>query len=93
MEKGENKLREKKSGQRVCDEKDAKGKLCLGHLKRWYTMPTEILQQLGEDSEIYRCDICHALYRPSVLDHSTAGQKFKEQPVNLLGDTIYPRRK
>ncbi|HVA01542.1 MAG TPA: hypothetical protein VMV34_07800 [Terriglobia bacterium] len=93
MEEGEIKLKVKKNGQRVCDEKDAKGKLCLGHLKRWYTMPAEVMEQLGKDSEIYRCDKCHVLYHPSVHDRSSAGQKFQEQPVNLLGDTVYPRRK
>ena len=30
------KVKEKKPGQRACDEKDAKGELCVGHLKRWY---------------------------------------------------------
>ncbi|PYU25869.1 MAG: hypothetical protein DMG32_11070 [Acidobacteria bacterium] len=30
-----------KHRQRACDEKDAKGKLCAGHLKRWYDYPTE----------------------------------------------------
>src|SRR5581483_11769595 len=30
------KVKIKKPGQRACNEKDAKGKLCGGHLKRWY---------------------------------------------------------
>jgi len=93
MEEAEIKVRAKKSGQRICDEKDAKGKLCRGHLKRWYTMPAEIMEQLGKGSEIYRCDKCHVLYHPSIHDRSSAGQKYVEQPVNLLGDTVYPRRK
>lgn len=93
MEVGEFTFKEKKVGQRVCDEKDAKGKLCLGHLKRWYTAPAELAQRLGKDSEIYRCDKCHVLYCPSGQDRSSTGQKFEEQIVNLLGDTVYPRRK
>ena len=30
------KVKEKKPGQGACDEKDAKGELCVGDLKRWY---------------------------------------------------------
>ena len=56
-------------------------------------MPAEIVKQLSKDSEIYRCDTGQVLYHRSDRDRSSAGQKFQDQPVNLLGDTIYPRRK
>jgi hypothetical protein len=89
------KVKEKKPGQRACDEKDAKGELCLGHLKRWYyddphrltTTPEEeeALKEFGRGAEVYRCERCHTLYRPVSTDHSTAGQKFQPRPVNLLG--------
>ncbi len=36
------KIKVRKHRQRACDEKDAKGKLCAGHLKRWYDYPKEI---------------------------------------------------
>ena len=36
------KIKPKKPTQRACDEKDAKGKLCCGHLKRWYDYPKEV---------------------------------------------------
>ena len=82
-------LKEKKPGQRACDEKDAKGKTCVGHLKRWYyPSDAEVATELGADAEIYRCERCHALYKPAAEDNSTAGQRFKAQPVNILGDTI-----
>lgn len=82
-------LKEKKPGQRACDEKDAKGKTCVGHLKRWYyPSDAEVAKELGADAEIYRCERCHALYKPAAEDNSTAGQRFKAQPVNILGDTI-----
>ncbi len=48
--------------QRVCNEKDEKGKLCAGHLKRWYFYPPEVGEQFG--SEIYRCEHCKTLYVP-----------------------------
>jgi len=75
----------KQPGQRACDEKDQKGKLCVGHLKRWYTPEPEILKELGHDAEIYRCERCHTLYRPAPGDQSTAGQKYALRLVNILG--------
>ena len=89
------KVKEKKPGQRACDEKDAKGELCLGHLKRWYyddphrlsstAEEEEAIKTFGRAAEVYRCERCHTLYRPAMADHSTAGQKFEPRPVNLLG--------
>jgi hypothetical protein len=83
------KLKEKKPGQRACDEKDAKGKFCVGHLKRWYYADdAEIAKELGKGAEVYRCERCHTLYHAAAADHSTAGQRFKAQTVNILGDTM-----
>jgi len=79
-------LKEKKPGQRACDEKNAKGNLCLGHLKRWYEPDREVLKEVGGDTEIYRCERCHSLYRPASADQSTAGQKYTVRPVNIWGD-------
>src|SRR5579863_4948630 len=79
------KVKEKKPGQRACDEKDAKGELCVGHLKRWYyyhplrltfsAEQEEARKEFGKDAELYRCERCHTLYRPVAADTSTAGQK------------------
>lgn len=49
--------------QRACNEKDAKGKLCAGHLKRWYAAPADLKRQHGE--ELYRCEFCRTIYRPA----------------------------
>ena len=49
---------------RACNEKDAKGKLCAGHLKRWYDYPKEVSKIVGPKAEIYRCEFCKTLYRP-----------------------------
>lgn len=82
-------IKEKKPGQRACDEKDEKGKLCVGHLKRWYYPPdAEVAKELGPKAEIYRCEHCQTLYKPAPEDSSTAGRRFKPQSVNILGDTI-----
>jgi hypothetical protein len=58
------KVKTRKPKQRSCDEKDAKGKLCAGHLKRWFEYPAEIERLVGKDAEIYRCEFCKTLYRP-----------------------------
>jgi len=41
------KIKVRKPRQRACDEKDDKGKLCCGHLKRWYDFPKEIEALVG----------------------------------------------
>jgi len=58
------KVKPKKSTQRACDEKDAKGKLCCGHLKRFYDYPKEIEALVGAKAEVYRCEFCKTLYTP-----------------------------
>jgi hypothetical protein len=78
-------LKEKKSGQRACDAKNPKGHLCLGHLKRWHQPDPAVLKELGTNTDIYRCERCHALYRPAAADQSTAGQKYALRPVNIWG--------
>lgn len=60
----EQKIKVRKPRQRSCDEKDAKGKLCAGHLKRWYDYPKSVEARIGKDVEIYRCEFCKTLYKP-----------------------------
>ena len=88
-------VKEKKPGQRACDQKDAKGEFCVGHLKRWYyddrrrlastADEAEAVKEFGRGAEIYRCERCSTLYRPAAADHSTAGQRFESRAVNLFG--------
>ena len=49
--------------QRACNEKDAKGKICAGHLKRWYGGSEDLKRQHGQD--LYRCEHCHTIYQPA----------------------------
>jgi hypothetical protein len=58
------KVKVRKHKQRSCDERDAKGKVCAGHLKRYYDYPKEIEALVGHHAEIYRCEFCKTLYRP-----------------------------
>jgi hypothetical protein len=60
------KVKPKKATQRACDEKDAKGKLCCGHLKRWYDYPKEIEALVGAKAEVYRCEFCQTIYKPDL---------------------------
>ena len=62
------KIKVKKHTQRSCDEKDEKGKLCCGHLKRWYDYPKEIAALIGPKAEIYRCEFCKTLYKPDLSE-------------------------
>lgn len=58
------KIKTRKPRQRACDEKDAKGKVCAGHLKRYYDYPKKVERLVGPKAEVYRCENCRTLYRP-----------------------------
>jgi hypothetical protein len=58
---------------RACNEKDAKGKLCAGHLKRWYFFGEDVKAKFGEDAEIYRCERCKTLYLPALDEEPRTG--------------------
>ena len=91
------KVKIKKPGQRSCNEKDAKGKLCGGHLKRWYYHDDvcerecgDVEQAFGPQAEVYRCEHCKTLYLPNPADpHGTnvAGQG----QISTFGLTIPPK--
>jgi len=59
--------------QRACNEKNDKGKLCAGHLKRWYFFGEEVKQKFGPDVEIYRCEHCKTLYLPNPDEEPRTG--------------------
>ena len=50
---------------RACTEKDAKGKICRGHLKRWFDLTPELQKAFGKNVEVYRCERCHTIYLPN----------------------------
>ena len=83
--------------QRACNEKDEKGKLCGGHLKRWYYM-ADILEQAcgdvraayGENGEVYRCEHCKTLYLPGAEEprgKNVAGVG----KLSVFGVTVVPK--
>jgi len=65
------KVKRRVARMRACDEKDDKGEICAGHLKRWFHYPEEIAKRFGK--EIYRCERCHILYLPNVEEPSRSG--------------------
>jgi len=59
------KYKVRKPQQRACDERDEKGNVCCGHLKRWFEYPPEVEAVVGKNAELYRCENCKTLYRPN----------------------------
>lgn len=51
--------------QRACNEKNDKGKMCAGHLKRWYLYGPEVQAEFGVGAELYRCEKCRTIYLPN----------------------------
>lgn len=58
---------------RACNEKGEKGKLCVGHLKRWYFFGEEVVAKFGKDAEVYRCEKCRTLYLPNESEEPRSG--------------------
>jgi hypothetical protein len=65
------KVKERAPRMRACSEKNDKGKLCAGHLKRWYYAGDDVRRQFGAD-EIYRCEKCQTLYLPNPAEAARA---------------------
>ena len=96
---GNHKLKVKKPGQRACNEKDAKGKVCAGHLKRWFYAADvkeqacgDLVKAFGPDAEIYRCEHCKTLYLPNEQDPrglNVAGRGV----ISTFGLTLPPKQK
>jgi len=58
-------VKTRKPRQRACNEINDKGKICAGHLKRWYFYAMDFGARFGPDAEIYRCEKCHTVYLPN----------------------------
>jgi hypothetical protein len=56
-------------GQTVCNEKNAKGKLCNGHLKQTSPVGENALKHLRGDDVLYKCQTCGTLYAGPPLGH------------------------
>ena len=67
------KVKRRKLQMRACNEPAEKGKICAGHLKRWYAFGPEIAEKFGKDAEIYRCENCKTLYLPNPDEKPRSG--------------------
>jgi len=90
------KVKIKKAGQRACNEKDAKGKFCGGHLKLWSYMNDAVERECGDietawgpKAEVYRCENCKVLYLPTPGESKTnvAGKGM----ISVFGLTLPPK--
>jgi hypothetical protein len=88
------KVKYKKAFQRACNELNAKGKLCGGHLKRWFYLADvleqscgDVKQTFGDRAEIYRCEHCKTLYLPSEQEPSGRNVAGLGQP-SVFGLTL-----
>jgi hypothetical protein len=59
------KVKQRLPRMRACNERNAKGKLCAGHLKRWYHLSEAVKERFGSKDELYRCERCHTIYLPN----------------------------
>ncbi|HWR34807.1 MAG TPA: hypothetical protein VN622_02915 [Clostridia bacterium] len=94
---GNHKVKTKKPAQRACNQKDEKGKICGGHLKRWfYAADTvekacgDIEKTYGKNAEIYRCENCKVLYLPNPEEpkaSNVAGRGMQ----SVFGVTVPPK--
>lgn len=67
-------VKQMKQGQTVCNEKDAKGKLCAGPLKRLPGPDYRSGQEIEGAPVTYRCGRCLALYQGPPLGHLRDGR-------------------
>jgi hypothetical protein len=70
---GGTKVKRRMVRMRACNEKNAKGKICAGHLKRWYFFGPDVAEHFGADAEIYRCEKCGTLYLPNPEEQPRSG--------------------
>ena len=93
----QHKVKVKKVGQRACNEKNEKGKICGGHLKRWFYATDasekacgDIEKAWGPDREVYRCENCKALYLPNPEDANGINVAGRGQ-LSVFGLTLPPK--
>ncbi len=67
------KVKERLPRMRACNERNAKNKMCAGHLKRWYHLTDAARKQFGEEAELYRCERCHTIYLPNPGEPARSG--------------------
>jgi hypothetical protein len=87
----------KKALQRSCNVPDAKGKICGGHLKRWFYAADiveqecgDVAQAWGDAREVYRCEHCKTLYLPNP-EEPKSGNVAGKGMVSVFGLSVPPK--
>jgi hypothetical protein len=91
------KVKVKKNLQRACNETNDKGKLCGGHLKRFFYTADILEKECGDiekawgtNTEVYRCEHCKTLYLPHPEDPRGVNVAGKGK-VSVFGLTLPPK--
>lgn len=92
------KVKIKQLEQRACNEKNAKGKFCGGHLKRWF-YSDDVLEQAcgdaekawGKNAEVYRCEHCKTLYLPNAEEANGLNVAGRGR-TSIFGLTVEPKK-
>ena len=66
------KVKRRMGRMRACNELNAKGKPCHGHLKRWHGFGGQVAELAGGE-EVYRCERCHTIYLPNAEEAPRTG--------------------
>lgn len=84
--------------QRACNEKDEKGKLCGGHLKRWFYLADvieqkcgDVRQAFGDRAELYRCEHCRTVYLPAPAGEPRGKNVAGLGKPSIFGVTVAPK--
>jgi hypothetical protein len=67
------KVKQRLPRMRACNERNAKGKTCMGHLKRWFRLTPAATERFGLEAELYRCERCHTIYLPNLQESPRTG--------------------
>jgi hypothetical protein len=67
------KVKQRLPRMRACNERNTKGKTCMGHLKRWFRLTAAAREKFGPEAELYRCERCHTIYLPNLQESPRTG--------------------
>jgi hypothetical protein len=91
------KVKIKKVAQRACNNKDLKGKICAGHLKRWfYAEDTperecgDLEKAWGPKAVVFRCENCRTLYLPNPEEQPSSTVAGRGE-ASVQGLTVPPK--
>jgi hypothetical protein len=85
-------MKELMPGQTVCNERNEKGKLCAGPLKRRPDPTYRSKQELEGTDVVHRCGRCYTLYQGPPLGY-LRDTRMKEYVMSVMPDITPPEPK